>query len=143
MPQPGLPIGHAVLTLQRRIAELEREAAGLRRALEEAPVRLRQDLEDQRIAAQNLAADAEESRQKAERNEQAAAHLAAIVQSSQDAIIGKMLDGTITSWNPGAEKLYGYSAVEMEGKSIATIIPPRTIHRTRVLPGQAPPGGTH
>ncbi|MCL4474206.1 MAG: PAS domain S-box protein [Actinobacteria bacterium] len=50
--------------------------------------------------------------------------LAAIVQSSDDAIIGKTLDGIITSWNKGAEKLYGYSEKEVVGKSIGILVPP-------------------
>jgi PAS domain S-box-containing protein len=50
--------------------------------------------------------------------------LAAIVASSDDAIISQTLDGRITSWNKGAEKLFGYSAHEAVGKSIHLIVPP-------------------
>jgi len=49
--------------------------------------------------------------------------LVAIVQSSYDAIIGKNLDGVITSWNPGAEKVYGYSAQEVVGKPVSVLAP--------------------
>jgi diguanylate cyclase (GGDEF)-like protein/PAS domain S-box-containing protein len=48
----------------------------------------------------------------------------AMVESAHDAIIGKTLDGTITYWNPAATRQYGYSAEEVIGESIATIIPP-------------------
>ena len=50
--------------------------------------------------------------------------LAAIVDSSQDGIIGKTLDGVITSWNAGAERLYGYSAREAVGRTLDLIVPP-------------------
>ena len=50
-------------------------------------------------------------------------HYQALVESSEDAIIGKTLDGYITSWNHGAEKTFGYSAVEMLGKHISVLIP--------------------
>jgi len=49
--------------------------------------------------------------------------LAAIVESSDDAIIGKSLDGIILSWNAGAEKIYGYSASEAIGRSISMLVP--------------------
>jgi two-component system, cell cycle sensor histidine kinase and response regulator CckA len=55
--------------------------------------------------------------------EERLSQLAAIVESSFDAIIGKTLDGTIVTWNAGAEAVYGYSAAEALGKSIAMLAP--------------------
>ena len=52
-----------------------------------------------------------------------AAQLAAIVASSDDAIIGKTLDGEITSWNAGAKRIFGYEASEMIGQQIIRVIP--------------------
>jgi PAS domain S-box-containing protein len=50
--------------------------------------------------------------------------LRALVEASDDAIIGKTMDGTIISWNKGAEKIYGYKAEEVLGQSVAVLIPP-------------------
>ena len=66
--------------------------------------------------------------------EQARQQLAAIISSSEDAIVAKDLDGIITTWNEGAERLFGYEAEEIVGKSIITIIPPeRQDEEARIL----------
>ena len=57
-------------------------------------------------------------------HEEALSQLAAIVESSDDGIIGKALDGTITSWNSGAEAIYGYRADEVKGRPISILMPP-------------------
>src|SRR2546428_6495213 len=70
-----------------------------------------------------------------------AATLAAIIESSGDAIVTKTLDGIVTSWNPAAEQIFGYPAREMVGRSITTIFPPdrvaeETEFQRRMLAGQ-------
>jgi PAS domain S-box-containing protein len=65
------------------------------------------------------------------RAQEAQARLAAIVESSEDAIISKSLDGTILSWNSGAERLFGWSAAEAVGRSITLIIPPERLDEER------------
>ena len=62
--------------------------------------------------------------QELEEAQRAAARLAAIVASSDDAILSKSLHGTVLSWNKGAERLYGYREDEIVGRSISTIVPP-------------------
>ena len=53
-----------------------------------------------------------------------ASRLATIIASSDDAIVGKTLDGTVTDWNRAAETMFGYGASEMIGRSIALLLPP-------------------
>jgi PAS domain S-box-containing protein len=68
------------------------------------------------------------------RAETAAMRLAAVVRSSHDAIVAKDLNGTITDWNQGAERIFGYQAKEIIGKSILTLIPKdRAKEETEIL----------
>jgi PAS domain S-box-containing protein len=57
-------------------------------------------------------------------SERTASHIAAIVESSDDAIISKTLEGIILTWNKGAERIFGYESHEVVGKSILLLIPP-------------------
>jgi two-component system, sensor histidine kinase and response regulator len=66
--------------------------------------------------------------------DQMRSHFVAIVESSDEAIIGQNLEGTITSWNPGAEKIFGYSAEEVIGKPMLMLVPPdRTDEESEIL----------
>src|SRR5581483_10323848 len=63
--------------------------------------------------------------------EEVRAYLAAIVQSSDSAIVGNTLDGIITSWNAGAQRLYGYTASEIVGRPISDLAPRELKHEVR------------
>ena len=68
--------------------------------------------------------------------DRAQARLAEIVEASDDAIIAKDLMGTITAWNRAAERLFGYSAEEIVGKSIEIIIPPERLNEEVTVLGK-------
>ncbi len=92
--------GMIVLSAIRDISDRKRIEQELRRAHEELDKRKSRELRD----SQN--------------------RMALIVDSSQDAIIGKNLDGIVTHWNKGAEEIYGYTAQEMIGQPISMLAPP-------------------
>jgi PAS domain S-box-containing protein len=79
--------------------------------------------ERKRIAEELRRANEELHRRTAEQLGEYRSRLASIVDSSEDAIIGKGLDGTITSWNKGAERIYGYTPEEIVGKHISLLAP--------------------
>jgi len=93
------PDGTMVLSVIRDISDRKHIEEELRRVNEELDRRKTRELRD----SQN--------------------RLALIVDSSQDAIIGKNLDGVVTHWNKGAEQMYGYTALEMIGRSITVLAP--------------------
>lgn len=68
--------------------------------------------------------------------EQARLYLAAIVESSEDVIMGKTLDGIITSWNVAAERIYGWTADEIIGRSVLVLFPPGADEEYRHIMGK-------
>src|SRR4028119_1358855 len=69
-------------------------------------------------------------------DETAASWLTAIIESAEDAIISKTLEGVITSWNKSAQRIFGYTAEEIIGKSVLTLIPPDIHHEENLIIGK-------
>jgi two-component system, LuxR family, sensor kinase FixL len=67
------------------------------------------------------------------RGHEARQYLASIVESSEDAIVGKTLEGVVTAWNGAAEGMFGYSAGEMIGQPISRLLPPDRVHEEAMI----------
>ncbi|MBE9194195.1 PAS domain S-box protein [Synechocystis sp. LEGE 06083] len=102
----------AEIALQELNNHLEKRVEDRTTQLAKINQQLEQEIQDKTQAKEAL-----------EKNKDQLAQLAAIVESSQDAIISKTLDGIITSWNESAERLFGYTAEEMIGTHITKLIP--------------------
>jgi PAS domain S-box-containing protein len=94
-------------------------------------VLLLQNLNLQARLARLLHAARRESASEQQRHKERERLFSSVVESSNDAIITKSLDGTITGWNPAAEKLFGYTAVEAIGEHIDLIVPPEGLAELR------------
>jgi PAS domain S-box-containing protein len=127
MPEPyrsehDTYLDHHRTTGEKKIIGIGREVVGQRKDGATFPVELAVSemwLGDRRFFT-GIVRDVTERN----RAEQAQRLLAAVVESSTDAIISKTLDGMITSWNEGAERMFGYSAAEAVGRHISMIAPP-------------------
>jgi PAS domain S-box-containing protein len=103
----------------RGVQAIAERPDGTRVWFEPYPTPLR-DAEGRIVGGINMLLDITERKQA----EETSARLAAIVESSEDAIISKDLDGVITSWNRGAERIFGYTASEVIGHPVTMLFPP-------------------
>lgn len=124
----GMPLPHDECPMATSLKEgrivrgaeaIVEQPDGTRRWFTPYPTPLR-DANGRIVGGINMLIDITERKQA----EQAMARLAAIVESSSDAILSKTLEGIITSWNTGAEQMFGYTAKEMIGQSVLRLIPP-------------------
>jgi PAS domain-containing protein len=115
-------VGLWVLAFLVVIREID-SSARARAQLNSLNAELEQRVEERTAALQSEITDRRRTQEMAER-------LAAVVESSGDAIISKTLDGTITAWNRGAEKVFGYSSSEVLGKSMTLLLPPEAPRRS-------------
>jgi PAS domain S-box-containing protein len=107
----GIPVHHGEVVIERP------DGSRVTVSVDVDPIR---DKNGAVVGVVNFFADIRERKQA----ERATALLAAIVDCSDDAIVSKDLDGIVTSWNKGAERLFGFTAQEVIGRNIKLIIPP-------------------
>jgi PAS domain S-box-containing protein len=112
---------------------IEAQATDLLRARDELEARVRERTAELARTARDLELEALERTRAQEASRASQQLLQGIVESSDDAIISKRLDGIITSWNPGAQKLFGFTAQEAIGKSMQIVIPQERIHEESAI----------
>ena len=109
-------------TGEKKIIGIGREVVGFRKDGTTFPMDL--SVAEARLGTEQIFVGIIRDITERKRAEASLSRLAAIVESSEDAIVGKALDGTIMSWNAGAERMFGYSAGEMLGRHISILAPP-------------------
>ena len=116
---------------QAKIIGVGREVTGRRRDGTQFPMDL--SVSEVRLAGRRMFTGFVRDISERKTAEKSLLHYASLVKSSDDAIVGKSLDGQITSWNRGAEMIFGYAAEEVVGKPISIIIPPDRMAEERMI----------
>jgi PAS domain S-box-containing protein len=112
---------------------IEAQATDLVRARDELEARVRERTAELARTARDLEQEVLERTRAQEASRASQQLLQGIVESSHDAIISKRLDGIITSWNPGAQKLFGFTAQEAIGKPMQMLIPQERVHEESAI----------